>query len=82
MAVNWTDAGIFLLISCWAEEGNQEQLEGCKCNKHIYESLSRSLVEHSIEKASEQCQTKVKRLCQDYKKIKDKQDLTGYGRSE
>ena len=80
--VNWTDAETFQLINCWAEEGIQEQLEGCKRNKHIYESLSRSLAEHSIEKTGEQCRTKVKKLRQDYKKIKDKQNLTGHGRSD
>ena len=82
MAVNWTDAEVFQLISCWAEEGIQEQLEGCKHNKHIYERLSRNVAEHNIEKTGEQCRTKVKKLCQEYKKIKDKQNLTGCGRTE
>ena len=54
MAQNWTDAEVFQLISCWAEEGIQEQLEGCKRNKHVYERL-RSLAEHNIEKTGEQC---------------------------
>ena len=38
MALKWTDAEVFWLISCWAKEGNQgiqEQLEGCKHNKHV-----------------------------------------------
>ena len=61
MALNWTDAEVFQLISCWAEEGIQEQLEGCKHNKHVYERLSRSLAaEYNIEKTGEQCRTKVK----------------------
>ena len=30
MAVNWMDDEMFQLISCWSEEGIQEQLEGCK----------------------------------------------------
>ena len=81
MAVNWTDAEVFQLISCWAEEGIQEQLEGCKRNKHIYERLSRNLAEHNIEKTGEQCRTKVKKLHQEYKKIKDKRNLTGRGRT-
>ena len=82
MAQNWTDAEVFQLISCWAEEGIQEQLEGCKRNKHVYERLSRSLAEHNIEKTGEQCCTKVKKLRQEYKKIKDKRNLTGRGRTE
>ena len=70
VAVNWTDAEVFQLISCWAEEGIQEQLEGCKHNKHVYDRLSRSLVEYNIEKTGKQCRNKVKKLHQDYKKIK------------
>ena len=82
MAVKWTDAEVFQLISCWAEEDDQEQLEGCKCNKHIYERLSRNLAEHNSEKTGEQCCTKVKKLRQEYKKIKDKRNLTSCGRTE
>lgn len=78
--MNWTDAEVFQLISCWAEEGIQEQLEGFKRNKHIYERLSRSLAKHNIEKTSEQCHTKVKKLCQEHKKMKDKRNLTDHRR--
>ena len=48
MVVNWMDKEVFQLISCWSEEGIQEQLEGCKRNKHIYERLSTVLEEHNI----------------------------------
>ena len=54
MVLNYTDAEVFQLISCWAEEGIQEQLEGCKGNKHVYERLSRSLAaEYNIKKTVE-----------------------------
>ena len=59
MALNWTDVEVFQLISCWAEESIQEQLEGCKRNKHVYERLPRSLaVEYNIKKTGKQCCTK------------------------
>ena len=49
MAVlNWTDAEVFQLLSCWAEEGVQEQLEGCKRNKHVYENLSKSITSRKL----------------------------------
>jgi len=41
VALNWTDAEVFQLLSCCAEEGVQEQLEGCKRKKHVYENLSK-----------------------------------------
>jgi len=37
-ALNWIDAEVFQLISCWAEEGIQEQFEGCK-HRH-YSNIS------------------------------------------
>lgn len=80
MSANWTDREVFRLIDCWSEEGIQEQLEGARRNKHVYDKLSRSLAEHDIEKTGEQCRTKVKKLRQEYKKIKDNHNLTGRGR--
>ena len=80
--MNWSDKEVFRLISCWSEEGNQEQLEGCKRNKHIYERLSTLLAEYNINKTGEQCRTKVKKLRQEYKKVKDNNKGTGNGRIE
>ena len=40
MAVaNWSDSEVITLIELWGEEGIQEQLEGAKRNKHVYEKL-------------------------------------------
>ena len=83
MSVNWSDKEVFHLLDCWSEEGIQEQLEGSRRNKHVYEKLSRSLAEsYNIEKTGEQCRTKVKKLHQEYKKIKDGHNLTGHGRTQ
>ena len=63
----------FRLIQVWGEEGIQEQLEGAKQNKHIYEELVEDLVIYGIQKTGEQCRTKVKKLRQEYKKIARRQ---------
>ena len=47
---NWTDVEVFRLIQVWSEEGIQEQLEGAKRNKHIYEQLAEDLATYGIEK--------------------------------
>jgi len=60
-------AEVFQLIQVWNEEDIQEQLEGAKRNKHIYEQLAEELTVYRIEKTGEQCGTKVKNLCQEYK---------------
>ena len=53
MANNWSDTEMFKLIEVWGEEGKQEQLEGSKRNKHVYE-LSSELAKHGIVKNGEQ----------------------------
>ena len=44
--------------------------------------ISRQLAEHKFEKSGEQCRCKVKKLRQEYKKIKDSHGKTGTGRSK
>ena len=82
MAVNWSDSETFKLIELWSEEGVQEQLEGSKRNKHVYARLSSELEKHGIVKSGEQCRGKVKKLRQEYKKIKDGHNQTGRGRTK
>ena len=74
---NLTDSQVFKLIDVWGDEDIQEQLEGSKRNKHVYERMSHSLCVNGIEKSGEQCRTKVKKLRQEFKKIKDNHNQTG-----
>ena len=81
MSATWSDDETRKLIELWGENAIWEQLEGSKRNKHIYGKLSDLLVKEGVTKSGEQCRTKVKKLRQDYKKIKDKHNLTGRGRT-
>ena len=81
MSATWTDKEPTKLIQQWGEQGIQEQLEESKRNKHVYEKLSGVLAKEGVIKCREQCRTKVKKLWQDYKKIKDKHNLTRGGRT-
>ena len=40
---NWTDSQVFKLIGVWGDEDIQEQLEGSKRNKHVYERMANSV---------------------------------------
>lgn len=82
MATTWSDADVFKLIELWGEQGIQEQLEGSKRNKHVYARLSSELAKQGIEKSGEQCRCKVKKLRQEYKKIKDAHNETGTERKK
>ena len=81
MATNWTDVEVFKLIALWGEDGIQQQLEGSKRNKHVFAGLSSELAKVGIVKSGDQCRCKVKKLRQEYKKLKDKHTLTGRGRT-
>ena len=69
------------LIELWGEEGVQEQLEGAKRNKHVYEKLTEEMLKKGSEKTGEQCRAKMKKLKLDYRKVKDKHNKTGRGRN-
>uniref|UniRef100_A0A1X7UXT6 Uncharacterized protein n=1 Tax=Amphimedon queenslandica TaxID=400682 RepID=A0A1X7UXT6_AMPQE len=64
VAMIWCDEECDKLLELWVEEGIQAQLEGCTRNKHTYEKISKE---------------KIKKLKKDYKKVKDKNTLTGTG---
>lgn len=73
----WSKVETMKLIEVWGEESIQSQLEGCSRNKHIYEKISKKLEEAGYERTGIQCRDKVKKLRQEYKKIKDKMTKTG-----
>ena len=82
MCTSWTEKEVFKLIEQWGEQSIQEQLEGSKRNKHVYEKLSSALAKVGVKKSGEQCRSKLKKLRTEYKKIKDNHNLTGRGRTE
>jgi len=76
MATNWTDNQVLRLIQIWGDNNVQEQLEGSKRNKHGYDSVAKELkTQYGIKKTGEQCCSKMKKLRQEYKKVKDKNKL-------
>ena len=79
--VTWSDSEVVHLIQLWGEEGVQEQLEGAKRNKHVYDKIAKGMREQGSDKTGVQCRAKMKKLKLDYRKIKDKHGKTGRGRS-
>ena len=77
MSASWTDR-VFRLIDCWSEEGIQEQLEGSRRNKHVYDKLLKNWQNATSRKLVNNAE----RIRQEYKKIKDNHNLTGCGRIE
>ena len=60
-AANWSEAEVLRLIELWREDSIQQQLEGAKRNKHVYEKLARKLQKTGSDKTAEQCRAKMKK---------------------
>lgn len=68
------------MIELPGEEGIQEQLEGAKRNKHVYEKIAKQMQVKDSNKTGEQCRAKMKKMKLEYRKIKDNHNKTGRGR--
>ena len=76
----WSDAETAKLVEIWSEDKIQEELEGCKKNKHIYEKIANRMKIEGFDRSTEQCRLKVKRLRGEYTKIRDSNRSTGESR--
>ena len=74
---SWTDAEVKALLVIWAKDKIQQELEGAKRNKVVFENISRKLLESGIKRDWKQCRAKVKKLKTSYKKAKDKNNVNG-----
>ena len=78
---SWSDSELSALISIWGEAGIQQQLDGAKWNRSIFERIAKELQEAGFRTRDwKQCKAKLKNIKQDYKKIKDHNSVTGNGR--
>ena len=70
------------LIEIWGEDSVQALLEGSKRNKDVFNKISRKMEAAGYEKTAEQCNSKIRKLKLDYRKIKDTRKKTGTGRKD
>ena len=45
----WSDTETFKLIEIWGDTTIQEQLEGCKKNREVYEKIAKLICEEGYE---------------------------------
>ncbi|KAK9979861.1 hypothetical protein ABG768_013269 [Culter alburnus] len=76
----WTDEEVQALLSVFAEEEIQWELETATRNEKVYLKMSSRLCELGIVHTGKQCREKLKKLKQDYKKIKDHNNRSGSDR--
>ncbi|XP_041734426.1 uncharacterized protein LOC121568012 [Coregonus clupeaformis] len=73
-ACQWTPEEIVALLTRWADGSVQEQLLSAVRNERVFTKLSSELAALGFIKTSTQCRWKIKKLKQEYKKIKDKKN--------
>ncbi|XP_067284050.1 zinc finger and SCAN domain-containing protein 29-like [Pseudorasbora parva] len=76
----WTDNEVQALLSVYAEEDIQRELETATRNEKVYLKISSRLCELGIVHTGKQCREKLKKLRQDYKKLKDHNNRSGSDR--
>lgn len=75
--VLWTKEEALKLIKLWSFEDIQTQLEGCKQNQQVYEKIVLLMQKEGFMRTYQQCREKIKKLHQQYKKVKDNICHTG-----
>ena len=77
----WASDEVSLLISIWADEKIQQQLDSCSRKRQIFEKIAKRLeAEGAFMRSYQQINEKIKQLKKCYKKIKDNNSLSGRSR--
>ena len=64
----WTDEETLKSIEIWSEDKIQEDLDGCKKNKHIYDKKAARMTKAGFDGTFDQCRVKVKKLRGEYRR--------------
>ena len=74
----WSDEEVHLLVSIWADEKIQQQLDSCVCKRPICEKMAMCLKEESnFDRTYLQIKEKIKQLKKTYRGIKDNNGASG-----
>ncbi|XP_029902118.1 uncharacterized protein LOC115355452 isoform X4 [Myripristis murdjan] len=73
----WTNNEVQALLSIYAEDEIQTELGTSTCKKMVYDKISCKLSELNIVHTPKQCREKLKKLKQDYRRIKDHNNRSG-----
>jgi len=75
-SARWTDDEVQALLSIYAQDDIQQELKTAARNEKVYAKISGKLGELDIEHSAKRCREKLKKLKQDYKRIKDHNNST------
>lgn len=75
--VNWSHEETRALVAVWSEEKIQRDLQGSVRNEKVYREVSGRLTAMGMSRSAKQCRQKIKKLKQEYRKIKINTERTG-----
>lgn len=78
--ISWKNDEVQTLICLWSEDRIQADLASMVRNDKIFQKIASRLGEMGIIRSAKQCREKIKKLKQDYKKIKDHNNKSGVER--
>lgn len=73
----WEDEEVFLLVDTWADENIQQKFDSCLRKKPIFEKIAKRLAEKEYVRTYSQVRGKIKQRKQEYRKVKDNNNLSG-----
>ncbi|XP_034006673.1 uncharacterized protein LOC117498584 [Trematomus bernacchii] len=76
----WTDDDVSALLDIYADDAIQALQLKAVSNAKMYECISQELADIGIIHGAKSCRDKIKKLKQDFKKIKDHNNKSGNGR--
>ncbi|KAL7392231.1 hypothetical protein ABVT39_021665 [Epinephelus coioides] len=76
----WTDEEVQALLAFYGNDEIQRGFESSRRNEKIYQDISAHLDSLDIHHTAKQCREKLKKLKQDYKKLKDHNNRSGANR--
>ncbi|KAG5267947.1 hypothetical protein AALO_G00227730 [Alosa alosa] len=65
--VPWSDQETLNLIDIWGKDSIQQSLKDCVHNRHIFNVISKKMLERGYLRTAEQCHTRIKRLKMSFK---------------
>lgn len=80
--LTWTSAEVRCLLDLWAEEHIQNLLQKVHKNNDVYKLIRDKLEEKGFVRTIDQCRVKVKKLRQQYFKVRDSLHRSGSSRDE
>ena len=75
----WSEKEVRALIHVWGDGKIQEELDGAKKNKPIFQTISKKLQDHGYNRDWQQCRAKIKSLKGEYRAVKNHNGGTGRG---